>query len=341
MTASLVTGAAGFIGSHVSAHCLALGHEVVALDDLSGGFIENLPRGCTFIHASVTDQAALARVFDSYDFDYVYHISAYAAEGLSHYIRNFNYTNNVIGSVNVINECVRHDVKRLVFTSSIAVYGANQLPMSEGLRPAPEDPYGISKFAVEMDLQAAAVQFGLDYTIFRPHNVYGENQNLGDRYRNVVGIFMNQIMSGEPLTIFGDGSQTRAFSHINDVAPIIAKAVHIDGSVNEVFNIGADIPCSVGDLARLVSDAFDCSLEIRYLPPRNEVHDAFASHAKLQSVFGDRARVSLPEGVARMAAWARERGPQTPSDFGSVEVWKNFPEGWGTVVKEAATPDAR
>ncbi|MGC8880637.1 MAG: NAD-dependent epimerase/dehydratase family protein, partial [Anaerolineae bacterium] len=222
---ALVTGAAGFIGSHVTRHLLDRGMEVVALDDLSGGYQENVPPAARFVRGSVTDYWLLRNLFEAESFDYVYHLAAYAAEGLSHFIRRYNYENNLIGSVNLINLSVLHDIKCFVFTSSIAVYGANQLPMTEDLTPQPEDPYGISKYAVELDLRAAHAQFGLHYIIFRPHNVYGEHQNIGDKYRNVIGIFMNQILSGQPLTIFGDGEQTRAFSYIDDVAPIIAQSV--------------------------------------------------------------------------------------------------------------------
>ncbi len=224
---TLITGGAGFIGSHVARHCLALGHEVTVLDDLSGGFADQVPAGARFVRGSVTDPALVQRLFEEQSFTYVYHLAAYAAEGLSHFIRRFNYTNNLVGSVTLINEAVKHGVKCFVFTSSIAVYGANQLPMREDLTPQPEDPYGIAKYAVELDLHAAHEMFGLDYVIFRPHNVYGENQNIGDRYRNVIGIFMNQIMQGQPLTIFGDGEQTRAFSYIDDVAPTIANSVNV------------------------------------------------------------------------------------------------------------------
>src|SRR5690606_24729495 len=143
----------------------------------------------------------------------------YAAEGLSHFIRRFNYTNNLIGSVNLINEAIKHDIKCFVFTSSIAVYVVAEPPMVETMVPQPEDPYGVSKYSVEQDLKIAHEMFGLNYIVFRPHNVYGEHQNIGDRYRNVIGIFMNQIMQGKPLTVFGDGQQTRAFSYIDDVAP--------------------------------------------------------------------------------------------------------------------------
>src|ERR1035437_10005023 len=198
MAKSLVTGAAGFIGSHVCGELLKMGHQVVGLDDLSGGFPENILPGVRFVRGTVEDGAAIARLFRKHEFDYVFHLAAYAAEGLSHFIKRFNYTNNLIGSVNLINESVKHKVKCFVFTSSIAVYGNCPPPMTEEMTPKPEDPYGIAKFAVEMDLKVTHEMFGLNYIIFRPHNVYGEYQNLGDKYRNVVGIFMNQLMQNKP-----------------------------------------------------------------------------------------------------------------------------------------------
>src|ERR1700685_4247965 len=225
MPTSLVTGGAGFMGSHVAENLLNMGHEVVVLDDLSGGFEENVPKRATFVRGTILDHELVDRLFDRHSFQYVYHLAAYAAEGLSHFIKRFNYSNNLIGSVNLINASVNHGVKCFVFTSSIAVYGAGQSPMSEDMIPVPEDSYGISKLAVEQELRVSHEMFGLDYVVFRPHNVYGERQNIGDRYRNVVGIFMNQLLRGEPMTMFGDGNQQRAFSHIEDVAPLIAASV--------------------------------------------------------------------------------------------------------------------
>src|SRR3989344_6461593 len=206
---SLVTGGAGFIGSHVADHLLKMGHRVVVFDDLSGGFKKNIPTKSIFIRGSINNQKLLDKLFNKYQFDYVYHLAAYAAEGLSHYIRRFNYENNLIGSINLINLSIKYNIKHFVFTSSIAVYGTNQLPMKEDLIPQPEDPYGIAKLAVEQDLKAAHEMWGLNYIIFRPHNVYGEKQNIGDKYRNVLGIFMNQLMQDQPITIFGDGEQKR------------------------------------------------------------------------------------------------------------------------------------
>ncbi len=334
----LVTGGAGFIGSHVARHLVGAGHDVVVLDDLSGGYEANVPAGATFVAGSVVDPELVEDLFQTHGFSAVFHLAAYAAEGLSHFIRRFNYTNNVLGSVNLLNAAVRAEtVERFVFTSSIAVYGAAQTPMTEEVTPEPEDPYGIGKYAVELDLRAAQRMFGLDYTIFRPHNVYGEQQNVADPYRNVIGIFINQLLSDRPLTIFGDGLQTRAFTHIDDVAPVIARSIEVPGASNEVFNVGADTPHTVLDLAHAVARAFDVSdPEIEFLPAREEVVHAFSDHAKLHRVFGQEETVPLEEGLRRMSDWAREIGVRDQVRFESVEVLRNLPPSWAAGLTQTA-----
>jgi UDP-glucose 4-epimerase len=325
---SLITGGAGFIGSHVARHCIDLGQQVTVLDDLSGGFRDQVPDGAEFIQGSITDHELIAQIFKTHRFDYIYHLAAYAAEGLSHFIRRFNYTNNLIGSVNLINEAVKHEVSCFVFTSSIAVYGAAQLPMDESMVPQPEDPYGISKWAVEQDLHAAHRLFGLDYIIFRPHNVYGEHQNIGDQYRNVMGIFMNQIMNQQPLTIFGDGTQTRAFSYIEDVASHIAGSVQIAEAYNETFNIGADQPYTINQLVRIVCDEFGVEPNIRYLPERTEVKHAFSSHEKAKTILGAAPRTTIEGGIHRMALWAKKVGARKTSKFSNLELNQALPPSW-------------
>lgn len=325
---SLVTGGAGFLGSHVVEALVQRGERVVVLDDLSGGFAENVPAGVTFVQGSILDAALVTRLFREHRVRRVYHLAAYAAEGLSHFIRRFNYQNNLIGSVNLVNASVNHDVECFVFTSSIAVYGPNQVPMHESLVPAPEDPYGIAKLAVEQDLRACHAQFGLPYVVFRPHNVYGERQNIGDRYRNVIGIFMNQIMRGEPMTIFGDGRQTRAFTYAGDVAPVIAEAAFRHAAHGEVFNVGADTPYEVRELAERVAAAMGAKPDIRYLEARNEVVHAYSSHDKVRAHFECPPDTSLDEGLARMAAWAKRVGARQSQSFGEIEVARGLPPSW-------------
>lgn len=324
------------MGSHVADRLLRAGHDVVVLDDLSGGFRENVPNGATFVEGSVLDYSLVDNLFARHSFDYVYHLAAYAAEGLSHFIKRFNYNNNLIGSVNLINASVNCGVKCFVFTSSIAVYGAGQSPMSEGMTPVPEDSYGIAKLAVEQELRVTHEMFGLDYIVFRPHNVYGERQNIGDRYRNVVGIFMNQLLQGKPMTIFGDGTQERAFTHIDDVAPIIAHSVEESRAKNEVFNIGADVPHTVNYLAQVVADAMELKCEVLHLPERNEVKIAYSDHSKAERVFGTKQKKTLVNGVKAMAEWVRKHGSRESSTFEGIEIQRNMPESWAKVIQVKA-----
>ena len=328
MATSLVTGGAGFIGAHVTNQLIENGHQVIVLDDLSGGFKENVNSKAIFIEGSILDHKLLEDIFNKYKFDYVYHLAAYAAEGLSHFIKRFNYNNNLIGSVNLINESVKHKIKCFVFTSSIAVYGSIPPPMSEDMQPQPEDSYGIAKLAVEQELKATHHMFGLDYIIFRPHNVYGEYQNLGDRYRNVVGIFMNQLMQGKSLTVFGDGTQTRAFSYIGDVAPPIANSVNISEAYNQTFNIGADKDYTVSELATSVMKAIGITGELRHLEARSEAAHAYASHEKAKKIFKLNTFTTLSEGLSKMAAWAKITGIKKSKKFEGIEITEKLPPLW-------------
>ena len=336
---ALVTGAAGFIGAHLTRTLAAAERvDVLALDDLSGGCRDNVPAGVEFVEGSVTDHALVARLFDAHDVRFVFHLAAYAAEGLSHFIRRHNYTNNVIGSVNLINEAIRHEIECFVFTSSIAVYGRIPPPMRETDTPDPEDPYGIAKLAVERDLAAAHKMFGLPYVIFRPHNVYGEYQNLGDPYRNVVGIFMNQVMQGRAMTIFGDGTQQRAFSYIGDLVPLIADSPWCPQASCEIFNVGADTSCTVNELAKTVARAMGTpNHPVEHLPPRLEVHTAYSDHTKAARVLGRRSHTPLAEGIDRMATWARTHGVRSSRPFDGVEVLRKLPESWRRLTEEIRT----
>ena len=302
----------------------------MVLDDLSGGFMDNVSADAEFISGSICDVELVNRLFKEHRFDYVFHLAAYAAEGLSHFIKRFNYTNNLIGSVNLINAAVNSTaLKCFVFTSSIAAYGRGRLPMTEDMTPVPEDPYGIAKYAVELDLQEAHEMFGMNYVIFRPHNVYGERQNIGDPYRNVIGIFMNQILQGQPLTIFGDGKQVRAFTHISCVAPVIAESVGRTSVYNQVFNVGSDTPYTIMQLADAVARAMGVTARIVHREARNEVIAAYCSHEKIRQHFGDIMRdIPLDEGLQEMARWVKKVGARTGQPFKNIEVTLNMPPAW-------------
>lgn len=301
----LVTGGAGFIGSHLADYLLQRGYRVVIVDDLSGGFRSNIPAQSEFFQFSLTDTKEVRSLFRMYRFRYVYHCAAYAAEGLSHLVRHFNYSNNLLASTNLINASVNHDVECFVYASSMAVYGAGQVPFKEEDIPQPIDPYGIAKYAVECDLHAAAKMFGLNSIIFRPHNVYGERQNLSDPFRNVVGIFLRQILDRKPCTVFGNGKQARAFSYIGDIVPFIAGSVLRKEAHGEVFNIGSEQPYTILELANLVQRVIEVTVGIEYLPGRYEVVEAYCNHDKAKRILGYKDHTSLPVGLQRMADWAR------------------------------------
>jgi UDP-glucose 4-epimerase len=308
---------------------VARGEQVVVLDDLSGGLAEQVPEGALFVKGSILDDPLVEALFREHRFEVVYHLAAYAAEGLSPFIRRFNYENNVVGSMSVLNAAIRHHTRRFVFTSSIAVYGTGELPLRETHTPHPEDPYGIAKYAVELDLAAATHQFGIEHVIFRPHNVYGELQSMRDRYRNVVGIFLNQIMRDEPLTIFGDGQQTRAFTYVSDIAPTIAEAGFIALDQERIFNVGGDVHCSVNELAETLLRVTGSRTEIRHVEARNEVTHAYSDHSRIQRVFGiNTSKTSLEEGLTRTWAWAKAQGVQTAPPFSHIEILRWLPPAW-------------
>ncbi len=328
----VVTGAAGFIGSHVAEILVAEDHEVLALDDLSGGFEENVPAGCRFEKRNV--ETPLDPLFQSFRPEAVYHLAAYAAEGLSHHVPVFNYRNNILATANVLAAASRCGSRHFIFTSSIAVYGhphGNE-PFSEDAVCRPCDPYGVAKLACEQHIAAAHRYYGRpEYTIFRPHNVFGPRQNISDPYRNVVGIFMRCALEGKPMPIFGDGSQTRSFTYISVVSRAIAAAPFTEDAKNRIFNLGGDEPMSVGELARHVADAMGVPLKTERLPERKEVVHAHCRHDRARAVFPDAYahHVGIVQGLGLMADYVR-RHPIPPATEcpAPIEILEGLPPVW-------------
>jgi len=324
----LITGIAGLLGANFSRHLLGKGHKVIGIDDLSGGYNEFVPESSTFYHADVVNANVINQIFNDEKPDVVFHFAAYAAEGLSPFVRNYNYNNNIIASANVINACINNEVKKIVFTSSMAVYGTGNPPFAEDQLPSPEDPYGIAKYAVEMDLKFAHEMFGLRYSIVRPHNVIGVYQNIWDRYRNVIGIWIRQALANEPLTIYGDGTQLRAFSDIKFYMDPFEKLIHdYDG---EVFNIGADKYFTINEAADLViSVAKELNITATkvHLEKRKEVHAAYCDHSKARNLLGFQDDTNLQETIRSMFAWAMKQ-PRRPTKTMKYEIEKNIYSFW-------------
>lgn len=329
MAKILITGAAGLIGNHLSRYLLDRGHEVFGVDNLSGGWVDYVDPRVRLSVLELEDPKSVDHVFKEVRPNYVYHLAAYAAVGLSPFIRSFNYRNNVVASVNVINSCIKHEVKKMVFTSSMDVYGSiHPPPYTEEMTPDPEDPYGIAKYAVEMDLKQASRVFGLRYSIIRPHNVFGVYQNIWDKYRNVLGIWIRQTLSDQPLTIYGDGLQVRSFSDVRYyMDPFECLMEDYDG---ETFNIGADQHCTIIEAANrfiTVAKKHGYAPQIKHLAPRDEVKVAYCNHDKAKMKLGFRDDTELESLLEKMLLWAKDQ-PQRPVRTMEYELDKNMYDYW-------------
>jgi len=312
----LVTGAAGFMGSHVAEGLLAAGHDVVGVDDLSGGFRRNLLPEVEFYEVDLRDAEGAARVVRENPPEVLCHLAANAREGASQFQPRDVCGRNLMAYVNVLVPAVKHEVKKVVLYSSMAAYGDQKAPFDESMPRRPVDVYGVNKGAMEEITEILAEVHEFSYTVIRPHNVFGERQSLRDQFRNVVGIFMNRIMRGEPLYIYGDGEQKRAFSYIGDSLPAFLRAAELRPEVDgEHINVGGKKPITVNEMAKLVAAEFGAEPEVVYLPDRpREVKDAYCTHAKSERLLGYEEQFGLEEGLRRMAEWARTLGPQPWSE---------------------------
>ena len=325
----LITGIAGLIGSRLADYIIqnVPDAEVVGIDDLSGGYIENInPKVDLWKINLVTDNVALC--FDTHQFDYVYHLAAYAAEGLSPFIRSYNYQNNLVATSRIVNECIKHNIKRLVFTSTMAVYGHGDGNKFDEMQiPIPVDPYGIAKYACEMDIKVAGEQHGLDWCIIRPHNVYGVNQNIWDKYRNVLGIWMYQHMNGEPMTIFGDGMQSRAFSFIDDCLEPLWKSSQQENCSKEIINLGGMVHYTINEANEVLKNVIKGGKTI-YKEQRHEVKNAVPTWQKSVDLLGYEDKTYLYDGLKEMWKWAQKQPKRERFVWDNYEIEKGIYSFW-------------
>ena len=332
MSKILITGVGGLLGSRLADWIINnTDNQVVGIDDFSGGYIENVNKKIIFYKFNLTNLDKLYDVFKKEKIEIVYHFAAYAAEGLSPFIRKFNYENNVIASSNLITCSIEHNIKRFVFASSMAVYGDKyEPPFDENLLQSPIDPYGVAKYAVEMDLKIASNQHSLNYTIVRPHNFYGINQNIWDKYRNVLGIWMYQIINNQQPTIFGDGLQKRAFSYVDDSVVPFWNASQKENCIGEIINLGGIKEYSINDACNILINITGKNLKPLYLEARHETKYAWATWKKSTDLLNFKHNVDLEEGVTKMWKWAqkqpnRERyvWPKYELNKGIYKYWKS------------------
>lgn len=326
----LITGVAGLLGSRLADWILEnTDNEVIGVDDLSGGYIENVNSKVKFYKFDLVDLNEVEGVFKKEKPDIVYHFAAYAAEGLSPFIRKYNYENNLIASANLITKSIDYDVKRFVFASSMSVYGNKyEPPFSEDLKQCPIDSYGIAKFAVEQDLKVASEQHGLEYTIVRPHNFYGRNQNIWDKYRNVLGIWMYQIINDINPTIFGDGTQTRAFSYVDDSIVPLWNASQNDKCIGEIINLGGIKDYTINEACNILCDVTGTSLKPEYLEARHEVKYAWSTWDKSVELLDFKHKVSLEEGLTKMWEWAHTQPNRKRFFWSNYELNKGIYNYW-------------
>lgn len=303
-----ISGVAGFLGSHLADAFLKEGHSVFGCDNLSGGYPENVSPLVDWKVADCCDLSSMLLL--TRDIDVVYHCAATAYEGLSVF-SPYHITKHIIGaSVSLITAAVQNNVKRFVYCSSMARYGKNDIPFREEMMPAPQDPYGIGKVTGEQMLRNLAKVHGMEYVIAVPHNIIGPRQKYDDPYRNVASIMINMMLQGRQPIIYGDGTQKRCFSFINDDVDILAKFALTPGISGEIFNIGPDEEfVSINELAMVIAELLDFPLQPVYMPDRpQEVKLANCSADKIRAVFGYQTRYSLKEGIQEMIAYIREHG---------------------------------
>ena len=320
----LITGVAGLLGSRLADWIIENKgdeYQVIGIDDLSGGFKENIHSKVIFYaHDLVTGD--LNQVFKENKIDYVYHFAAYAAEGLSPFIRSYNYDNNLKATARLVNECIKHDVKRLIFTSTLAVYGHGYGGIfDEKQQQAPIDPYGVAKYACEMDIQIAGEQHGLDWCIIRPHNVYGIKQNIWDKYRNVLGIWMFQHLNNQPFTSYIDDSLEPLWNAA--IKPEASKEIINLGGIEETSIIEASVA-----LKNVIGKDTGKTPETIFLEARHEVKHSIPTFQKSVDILGFEHKTNLEDGLTEMWKWAKQQPMRERFVWPSYELEKGIYSFW-------------
>lgn len=327
----LVTGCAGLIGSRLCDWVCSNKKEygVIGVDSLLCGYIENINDNVIFFQRNLSTDS-IEDIFQKYNIEYVFHFAAYAAEGLSPFMRMFNWENNSVSTANIINNCINYNVKRLVYTSSMSVYGngiADGRIFDEEDQPMPIDPYAISKYACELDIKAAGLHHNLDWCIIRPHNCYGIKQNIWDKYRNVLGIWMYQALNDKPMLIYGDGEQTRSFSYIDDCLEPLWNAAVLAESSKQIINLGGIESTTINNACKLMSEIIGYD-NIQYREARYEVKNAVPSYEKSIEILGYNSNTTLRDGITAMWEWAKQQPNRKQHTWDKYEINKGIYSYW-------------
>jgi len=315
-----VSGAAGFLGSHLADAFIRSGNEVVGCDNMIGGDLNNLPEGIHFEEADCCDVDAMKRL--TQDVDLVYHCAAIATEGLSVFSPALIAKHVYENTAGLLAGAASNKVNRFVFCSSMARYGVGKPPFREDHAPCPEDPYGIAKYAAELLVANVCDTHGIEYVIAVPHNIIGPKQKYDDAFRNVASIMINRMLQGKQPIIYGDGEQTRCFSFVQDCVEPLIRMGTIPELTKEVINIGPDEETvTINELARILAELLAFDLHPIHVPTRpREVKNATCSADKARRLLGYESKVSLRDGLQSMIDWIRAHGTKPFSYHLPIEI---------------------
>ena len=325
----LVTGAAGFLGSHLAEKLINLNYEVIGIDNMIGGDLDNLPKKINFHKIDCCDFKKMNTIMKGVDV--VYHCAATAHEGLSVFSPVEITRNNYLATVSVISAAINNKVKRIIYCSSMARYGNQPTPFNESMIPKPVDPYGISKVASEEVLKNLCNLNNVEWVIVVPHNIIGPKQKYDDPFRNVVSIFLNRILQNKSPIIYGDGEQKRCFSYIDDCIYCLLALIDKKDVVGEIINIGPDEEfVTVNKIAEICSNITGSNLKPEYYPDRpKEVKNATCSADKARKLLNYKTTTDLKTGVEKTYEYIKEKGPKKFNYHVELEIINDLtPKVW-------------
>ena len=303
-----ITGIAGFLGSHFADRMIELGHEVVGNDNFIGGYMHNVPKGAKFYEVDCCNLDSMVEAMKGCDI--VFHAAAAAHEGLSVFSPHFITKNNFDASISTISAAIQNGVKRFVYCSSMARYGDINAPFFETDIPKPNDPYGVSKLAGEDVLKLLCDTHGMEWNIAIPHNIVGARQKYDDPFRNVMSIMVNRNLQGKPAIIYGDGLQTRCFSHVSDCVYCLEKLALDPNIVYQTINIGPDRgTVTIKELAEIIAEEVDFHEPFIFLPDRpREVKHASCSAWRAEQLLGYKQNTDIRMCVRETINYIKEHG---------------------------------
>ena len=325
----LITGVAGFLGSHLAVKLSDLGHNVIGIDNMMGGYEDNVIKGTEFHKLDCCDLPKIQEVMKGVDI--VYHCAATAHEGLSVFSPYEITKNNYLASVSIFTAAINNKVKRIVYCSSMARYGDSKTPFTEDMQPNPIDPYAISKVASEKVLANLCELNKIEYVIAVPHNIIGPRQKYDDPFRNVVSIMINRMMQGKAPIIYGDGNQTRCFSYIDDCLSCLIPMLDQKNLNKQTINIGPDEEfVTINKIAELCSNITGVNLEPIHKKDRpKEVKHATCSADKARKLLNYKTTISLQNGIQKTFEYIKRRGTR-PFDYNiNIEINNDLtPDTW-------------